>query len=160
MKSDTVVLKFYGYTYPFFNMIQRLMSGTLTIKQCSQPSFPRSLKGLGPWPACLRVSYSPCEIEGFLIAFCADAIGAAHWAPFTSSSFFLTLRFVACILSTVLGCYLIVRMDVFERLRGRSCGVKSGRYSWWSSLPLPLQRCSGSALMVSVTLHVCILLVL
>lgn len=160
MKSDTVVLKFYGYTYPFFNMIQRLMSGALNVKQFSQPSFPRSLKGLGPWPACLRVSYSPRETEGFLIAFGAGAIGAACWAPFTSSSFFLTLCFAAYILSTVLGCYLIVRMDVFERLRSRSFGVKSGRCSWWSPLPLPLQRCSGSALMVSVTLHVCILLVL
>lgn len=48
---------------------------------------------------------------------------------------------------------MIIRMYVFERLRCRSCGVKSERYSWWSLLTLPLERCSGSALIVSATLH-------
>lgn len=52
---------------------------------------------------------------------------------------------------------MIIRMYVFERLRCRSFGVKSERYSWWSHLTLPLERCSGSALIVSATLHFCIL---
>ena len=53
-----------------------------------------------------------------------DSIRTAHLAPFNGSSFILTWHFIACILSTILGCYMIIRMYVFERLRCRSFGVE------------------------------------
>lgn len=63
-----------------------------------------------------------------------DIVGTAHLALFNSSSFFLTLPFIACILNTILGHYTImIRMCVFEKLKCRSCGVKSGRIPLMSS---------------------------